>query len=83
MMSPESLYIAEQDYSKFEEIMNTKEYLTKEEYDFCFSYDKDIRENTTFVGLSEGNTYLNLNVYSEHDHEKREYEFEANSLYVS
>jgi|TARA_R110000782_G_scaffold17522_3_gene48876 hypothetical protein len=83
MMSQESLYIAEQDYSKFEEIMNTKEYLTKEEYDFCFSYDKDIRENTTFVGLSEGNTYLNLNVYSEHDHEKREYEFEANSLYVS
>ena len=83
MMSPESLYIAKQDYSKFEEIMNTKEYLTKEEYDFCFSYDKDIRENTTFVGLSEGNTYLNLNVYSEHDHEKREYEFEANSLYVS
>ncbi len=82
-MSQESLYIAEQDYSKFEEIMNTKEYLTKEEYDFCFSYDKDIRENTTFVGLSEGNTYLNLNVYSEHDHEKREYEFEANSLYVS
>ena len=82
-MSQESLYIAEQDYSKFEEIMNTKEYRTKEEYDFCFSYDKDIRENTTFVGLSEGNTYLNLNVYSEHDHEKREYEFEANSLYVS
>ena len=82
-MSQESLYIAEQDYSKFDEIMNTKEYLTKEEYDFCFSYDKDIRENTTFVGLSEGNTYLNLNVYSEHDHEKREYEFEANSLYVS
>ena len=82
-MSQESLYIAEQDYSKFEEIMNTKEYLTKEEYDFCFSYDKGIRENTTFVGLSEGNTYLNLNVYSEHDHEKREYEFEANSLYVS
>jgi len=83
MLSSESLYIAEQDYFKFEEIMNTKEYLTKEEYDFCFSYDKDIRENTTFVGLSEGNTYLNLNVYSEHDHEKREYEFEANSLYVS
>ena len=75
-MSQESLYIAEQDYSKFEEIMNTKEYLTKEEYDFCFSYDKDIRENTTFVGLSEGNTYLNLNVYSEHDHEKRGYEME-------
>ena len=82
MMSPESLYIAEQDYFKFEEIMNTKEYLTKEEYDFCFSYDKDIREDTSYIGDSNGE-YLNLRLYSEHDHEKREYEFEANSLYVS
>ncbi len=76
MMSPESLYIAEQDYFKFEEIMNTKEYLTKEEYDFCFSYDKDIREDTSYIGDSNGE-YLNLRLYSEHDHEKREYEFEA------
>ena len=76
MMSPESLYIAEQEYFRFEEIMNTKEYLTKEEYDFCFAYDKDIREDTTFVGFSDNKDYLNLRVYSEHDHEKREYEVE-------
>ena len=82
-MSEQTNYTANEEYQRFESIMNTQEYLTQEEYDFCFSYDKDIRENTTFVGLSEGNTYLNLNVYSEHDHEKREYEFEANSLYVS
>jgi len=68
MMSPESLYIAEQEYFRFEEIMNTKEYLTKEEYDFCFAYDKDIREDTSYLGDGE---YLNLRVYSEHDHEKR------------
>jgi hypothetical protein len=36
----------------------------------------------SYVGDSYGD-YLNLNLYSEHDHEKREYEFEANSLYVS
>ena len=35
MMSPESVYFAEQEFSRFEEIMNTKTYLTKEEYDFC------------------------------------------------
>ena len=82
MMSPESLYIAEQDYFRFEEIMNTKLYLTKEEYNFCFAYDKDVREDTSYIGDSNGD-YLNLRLYSEHDHEKREYEFEANSLYVS
>jgi hypothetical protein len=76
MMSPESLYIAEQEYFRFEEIMNTKEYLTKEEYDFCFSYDKDIREDMSYIGDSNGD-YLNLRLYSEHDHEKRQYEFET------
>ena len=50
MMSPESLYIAEQEYFRFEEIMNTKEIITKEEYDFCFVYDKDIREDTSYIG---------------------------------
>ena len=75
MMSPESVYFAEQEYFRFEEIMNTKEYLTKEEYDFCFSYDKDIREDMSYIGDSNGD-YLNLRLYSEHDHEKREYEME-------
>ena len=70
-MSPESLYIAEQEYFRFEEIMNTKEYLTKEEYDFCFAYDDVVKIETTYVGLDKDRLYLNLNVYSEHDHEKR------------
>ena len=69
-MSPESIYIAEQEFNRFEEIMNTKEIITKEEYDFCFSYDKDIREDMSYIGDSNGD-YLNLRLYSEHDHEKR------------
>ena len=78
-MSPESLYIAELEYHRFEEIMNTKEYLTKEEYDFCFAYDKDIREDTSYIGdFSKLGDYLNLRLYSEHDHEKRQYEMEVN-----
>ena len=68
-MSPESLYIAEQEYHRFEEIMNTKEYLTKEEYDFCFSLDKDIREDMDYIGdYSKFGDYLNLRLYSEHAH---------------
>ena len=67
-MSPESIYIAEQEYFRFEEIMNTKEILTKEEYHFCFPYEKDIREDTSYL---VDNEYLNLRVYTEYDHEKR------------
>ena len=71
MMSPREEYFANEEFNKFEMIMNTKTYLTKEEYDFCFAYDKDIREDTTFVGFSDNRDYLNLRLYSEHDHEKR------------
>ena len=78
-MSPESLYIAELEYHRFEEIMNTKEVISKEEYDFCFAYDKDIREDTSYIGdFSKLGDYLNLRLYSEHDHEKRQYEMEVN-----
>ena len=49
--------------------MNTKEYLTKEEYDFCFSYDKDIREDMDYIGdYSKLGDYLNLRLYSVHEH---------------
>ena len=79
MMSPESIYFAEQEFNRFEEIMNTKEILTKEEYDFCFAYDKDIREDTSYIGdFSKLGDYLNLRLYSEHDHDKRQYEMEVN-----
>ena len=76
-MSPQEVYFAEQEFNRFEEIMNTKEILTKEEYDFCFVYNKDIREDTSYIGdLGGENDYLNLRLYSEHDHEKRQYEME-------
>jgi len=69
MMSTESLYIAEQEYSKFQEIVNTKEYLTQEEYDFCFAYDKTIKEDMFYIGdYSKLGDFLNLKVYSEQEH---------------
>lgn len=81
------------DLIRFNSIMNTQTYLTQEEYDFCFSYDKSIREDTSYIGgYSNYGDYLNLRVYSERDHDKRQYEmeteiseeeWEANSLYCS
>lgn len=63
---------------KAEAIMNTKEYLSKEEYTFCFEHTDDVREDTSYIGdYSNYGDYLNLRLYSEHDHEKRQYEMEV------
>jgi hypothetical protein len=69
-MTTEDQYLEQQKLERFNKIMNTQEYLTQEEYDFCFGWDKDIREQTSYIGdYSKLGAYLNLNVYSEHDHE--------------
>ena len=53
-------------YDRFERIMNTKEYLTQEEYDFCLEWDNDIKMDTSYIGdYSKYGAYLNLRVYSE------------------
>ena len=72
-MSEQEVYFQEQEFKRFETIMNTQEYLTKEEYDFCFAWDEDqVRTDITYLGVIDGaKAYLNLGVYSEHDHEKR------------
>jgi hypothetical protein len=69
-------YEALQEYNNFQRLVYTKEYLTKDEYNFCVEYDKDSKKHLIYVGYGDGMTYLNLNVYSEHDHEKRGYEME-------
>jgi hypothetical protein len=78
MMSTESLYIAEQEYSKFQEIMNTKDYISKEEYNFCFAYDKSIKDDTFYIGdYSKLGDYLNLRVYTEYLHHKHVQKMES------
>jgi len=58
------------DFNRFEMLMNTKEYLTAEEHAFCLAWDKEeTRDVMTFIGGNNGE-YLNLSLYSEHDHEK-------------
>jgi len=59
MMSPEEIYFEELEYSRFEMLINTKTYLSKEEYEFCFSYDKDIRMGVSYLGFPDGVDYIN------------------------
>jgi len=61
-----------------ENIMNTKEYLTKEEYDFCFANTDDVRIDTSYIGdYSKYGDYLNLRLYSEHEHDAYVYSMET------
>ena len=76
-MISEKTYEAQEKYNYFQSLVNTKLYLTKEEYNFVINYD--ITEKVNFYALSKYSIsdYLNLNLYSEHDHEKREFEMET------
>ena len=65
-----------QEFNHFQTLVNTKEYVTKDEYNFIIAYDATEKTNFFYVGDKYGD-YLNLNVYSEHDHEKRQYEMEV------
>jgi hypothetical protein len=62
MMTQKEIYQAEQDFTRFNELMS-KEILTQEEYNFCKSWDPE--ESKNLFHNFWNNTYLNLNVYSE------------------
>lgn len=70
----EYLYEEQLKNEKFEMLINTRIELTKEEADFILSWDPTQHENIIYV---RENVFLNLNIYSEHDHEKRQYEFKS------
>tara|TARA_R110000737_G_C14185745_1_gene414348 strand:- start:123 stop:362 length:240 start_codon:yes stop_codon:yes gene_type:complete len=64
-------------YCVFNFLVKTKEEVTKEEYDFIIAYDEREKDHFSYIGdYNKNYDYLNLNVYSEHDHEKRQYEME-------
>jgi len=56
----------------WDDIMGNNEYLTQEQYDTCFNtHPSETRLSTSLLGEDSGyGMYLNLNLYSEHDHEK-------------
>ena len=65
------------EYDIFQMLVNTRVEVTKDEYEFIINYDKTEKGNFFYIGdYSKYGDYLNLNVYSEHDHEKRQYEME-------
>jgi len=70
----EYLYEEQLKNERFEELVNTKMILTKEEVDFVISWDPTEKENMFYLNENE---FLNLNIYSEHDHEKKQFEFET------
>lgn len=77
-MSERETYENQQEFNYFESLVNTKEILTSEEFNFVVAYDSTERVNFFYIGdYSQRGDYLNLNVYSEHDHEKRQYETET------
>jgi len=72
---------AVEDYNLFEMLVNTKEYVTKDEYNFITNWDTTEKSNFTYVDSYLGD-YLNLNLYSEHDHEKYDGD-DVNNLTIS
>lgn len=67
-MMNQEIYEAELEYNKYQMLMNTKEVLTQEEYEFCKAWDAEEAKN--LVHIVWNNTYLNLNLYSEVDKEE-------------
>lgn len=59
------------------EKLNNLEYITDRQYSWLMENDVNfVKSNFTHVGFSQYGDYLNLQVYSEHDNEKRQYEME-------
>ena len=57
--------------------LNGLTYLTDRQYSWLMENDVNfVESNFTYVRYSQYGDYLNLQVYSEHGHEKRQYEME-------
>jgi hypothetical protein len=67
-MYNEFIYELEQEWSKYQTLINTKEILTQEEYEFCVEWDA--AEAWKYLNNIGEGRWLNINVYSEHEHEE-------------
>lgn len=65
-----------QDFQEAQELMYTKEVLTAEEAQLCFQLMPAMAKEYLFHN-SWNDTYLNLKIYSEVDHERRQFEMEV------
>ena len=59
------------------EKLNNLEYLTDRQYNWLMENDVNfVQSNFTYVGYPQYRDYLNLQVYSEHEHDTQQYEME-------
>lgn len=73
-MYTEFIYESEQEWLKYQELINTKEILTQEEYEFCVEWDA--AEAWKYLNNIGEGRWLNINVYSEHEHDERQLRME-------
>jgi hypothetical protein len=73
-MYNEFIYELEQEWLKYQTLINTKEILTQEEYEFCVEWDA--AEAWKYLNNIGEGRWLNINVYSEHEHEEHQLRME-------
>jgi hypothetical protein len=73
-MMNQEIYDAEQDYNRYQMLINTKEILNQEEYEFCKEWDAE--ETWKYLNDIGERGWLNINVYSEHEHEEHQLRME-------
>lgn len=73
-MMTQDTYNATQDFNRYNMLMNTKEILNQEEYDFCKAWDA--AEAWQYLNDLGNGRWLNVNVYSEHEHEEHQLRME-------
>ena len=73
-MYNEFVYELEQEWLKYQTLINTKEILTQEEYEFCVEWDA--AEAWKYLNNIGEGRWLNINVYSEHEHEEHQLRME-------
>jgi hypothetical protein len=67
-MINQEIYEVEQEYRRYQMLINTKEILNQEEYEFCKAWDAE--EAWQYLNDLGDGRYLNVNVYSEADKEE-------------
>ena len=74
-----SNYEAQEEYNRFQRLVNETELLSEEEYEFIIKYDETQCDNLLYRKYRDANCnkpYLNLNVYSEIDEDNTKLKME-------
>ena len=60
---------------EYQRLINTVEILTQSEYEFCNALNAE--ESKQYLNNIGGGRWLNINVYSEAEHDERQYRMEC------